>query len=148
MKPEPADSESAQALAAELHIVISALVRRLREQADAGDLTSAQKSVLLRLERDGPATGSALARAEAMRPQSMGAIIAALETAGYVVGAPDPSDGRQTIISLTDHFRNWVSAARAARQDWLLRTLQARLTAQEQRQIAGAVELLKRLLDS
>lgn len=151
MKPDSADSESARvsALAGELHIVISALVRRLREQqADAGDLTSAQKSVLLRLERDGPATGSALARAEAMRPQSMGAIIAALESARFVAGAPDPSDGRQTIISLTDHFRDWVSAARAARQDWLLRTLQARLTAQEQRQLADAVEILKRLLDS
>jgi DNA-binding MarR family transcriptional regulator len=150
METEPADSESARAsaLAAELRIVGGALSRRLREQADAGDLTSAQKSVLLRLERDGPATGSALARAEAMRPQSMGAIIAALETAGYVAGAPDPLDGRQTIISLTDHFRDWVSAARAARQDWLLRTLQARLTRQEQEQLAGAVELLKRLLDS
>jgi DNA-binding MarR family transcriptional regulator len=150
MKSELADSESAEAsaLAAELRIVIGALRRRLGEQADAGDLTSAQKSVLLRLERDGPTTGSALARAEAMRPQSMGAIIAALEAAGYVAGAPDPSDGRQTIISLTDHFRDWVSAARTARQDWLLRTLQARLTGQEQRQLAGAVELLKRLLDS
>jgi hypothetical protein len=40
-----------------------------------------------------------------------------------------------------------VSAARKARQDWLLRTLQARLTAQEQHQLAGAVKLLKRLLD-
>src|ERR1700679_141291 len=118
MKPEPDDSESARAsaLATELRIVAGALSRRFREQADMGDLTSAQKSVLLRLERDGPATGSALARAEAMRPQSMGAIIAALETAGYVAGTPDPADGRQTIISLTDRFRAWVSAARAARQ--------------------------------
>jgi len=149
MKSEPTDSESAgaSALAAELRIVFGALGRRMREQADVGDLTSAQKSVLLRLERDGPATGSALARAEAMRPQSMGAIIAALETAGYVAGAPDPSDGRQTIISLTDHFRDWVSAARAARQDWLLRSLQAQLTAGERRQLADAVELLKRLID-
>jgi DNA-binding MarR family transcriptional regulator len=149
MNSEPADSESVgpATLAAELRIVAGALSRRLREQADVGDLTSAQKSVLLRLERDGPATGSALARAEAMRPQSMGAIVAALEAAGYVTGAPDPSDGRQTIISLTDHFRDWASAARAARQDWLLRILQARLTAQEQHQLAGAVELLKRLLD-
>lgn len=148
MKPAPADPESAEAaaLAAELRIVLGALSRRLREQADVSDLTSAQKSVLLRLERDGPATGSALARAEAMRPQSMGAIIAALEAGGYVAGAPDPADGRQTIISLTDHFREWVCAARAARQDWLLRSLQARLTAQEQRQLAGAVDLLKRLI--
>jgi DNA-binding MarR family transcriptional regulator len=150
MKPESADFESAHAsaLATELRIVVGALKRRFREQVDVGELTSAQKSVLLRLERDGPTTGSALARAEAMRPQSMGAIIAALETAGYVSGAPDPSDGRQTIISLTDHFREWASAARAAGQDWLLRALQARLTLQEQRQLAGAVELLKRLLDS
>ena len=108
MKPESADSESApaSALAAELRIVIGAFSRRLREQAEVGDPTSAQKSVLLRLERDGPATGSALARAEAMRPQSMGAIIAVLETAGYVAGTPDPSDGRQTIISLTDSFHD------------------------------------------
>ena len=150
MKPKPADFENAEtsALAAELHIVLGALKRRLREHGDVADLTSAQKSVLLRLERDGPATGSALARAEAMRPQSMGAIIAVLESAGHVTGTPDPSDGRQTIISLTDHFRDWVSKARAARQDWLLRALQARLTAPEQRQLADALELLKRLLDS
>ncbi len=150
MKLASADSENAPAatLAAELRLVLSALRRRLREQADDGDLTSAQKSVLLRLERDGPATGSALARAEGMRPQSMGAIVAALETAGYVAGAPDPADGRQTIVSLTDRFRRWVSAARTARQDWLQRGLEARLTAPERRQLAGAVELLKRLLDS
>jgi DNA-binding MarR family transcriptional regulator len=149
MKPEPAESEgaAAAALAAELRIVIGALRRRFREHADAGDLTSAQKSVLLRLERDGPMTGSALARADSMRPQSMGAIIAALEAAGHVVGAPDPSDGRQTIIALTDHFHDWVSAARKAGQDWLVGALQARLTAQEQRELAGAAQLLKRLLD-
>jgi DNA-binding MarR family transcriptional regulator len=148
MAPYPADTDSVQAaaLAAELHIVTGALSRRLREQGGAQDLTSAQKSVLLRLERDGPATGSALARAEAMRPQSMGAIIAALETAGYVVGAPDPEDGRQTIISLTDQFRDWVAVARAARRDWLMRTLQARLSESEQQQLAVAVELLKRLI--
>jgi len=150
MIEESSDPENVEVsdLAAELHIVTGALSRRLREQADTGDLTRAQKSVLLRLERYGPTTGSALARAEAMRPQSMGAIIAVLETAGYVAGAPDPSDGRQTIVSLTDRFRDWISAARTARRDWLLRTMQARLTVQEQHQLAGAVHLLKRLLDS
>jgi len=116
MRVQIAESEDAVAadLAAELHIVIGALSRRLREQADVGDLTSAQKSVLLRLERDGPTTGSALARVEAMRPQSMGAIIAALEAAGYVSGAPDPADGRQTLLSLTDRFRDWIAAARGS----------------------------------
>lgn len=150
MKSETADRESSEAsvLAAELHLVIGALKRRLREQGDVGDLTSAQKSVLLRLERDGPATASALARAEAMRPQSMGAIIAVLEAAKYVVGAPDPADGRQTILSLTDHFREWMQTARTARQDWLSNAVQSRLSADEQRQLADAIKLLKRLLDA
>ncbi len=149
MNPHPDDTDAARtsALAAEIHIVTGALIRRLREQADARDLTPAQKSVLLRLERDGPATGSVLARAEAMRPQSMGAIIAALEAAGHVIGSPDPADGRQTIISLTDHFRVWVSAARNARKDWLLRAVQTRLTAEEQGHLAAALDLLKRLVD-
>jgi DNA-binding MarR family transcriptional regulator len=150
MVPQPAEPESSDAshLAAELHIVIGALKRRLREQADVADLTSAQKSVLLRLERDGPATGSALARAEAMRPQSMGAIIAALEAANYVVGTPDPADGRQTILSLTDHFRSWMKAARTARQDWLSGAVLSRLSVDEQRQLVDAIKLLKRLLDA
>jgi len=150
MKYEPADPESARtlALASDLHIMAGTLIRRLREQAEVSDLTSAQKSVLLRLERDGPTTGSVLARAAAMRPQSMGAIIATLEAAGYVTGEPDPSDGRQTIVSVTDHFRQTASAARAARRDWLFRTLQTKLSAQEQEQLASAIELLSRLLES
>ncbi len=148
MQPEPSDEGArAFALAAEIRIMLGALSRRMREQAGVSDLTSAQKSVLLRLERDGPATGSALARAEAMRPQSMSAIIAALEAAGHVVGAPDPSDGRRTILSLTDQFREWLNAGRTARQDWLFRSLRENLTAQEQERLAGAVQLLNRLLE-
>jgi len=148
MKRQTADSESARVsvLAEELRFVVGALIRRMREQTDPSDLTNAQKSVLLRLERDGPATGSALARAEAMRPQSMGAIIAVLEAAGFVTGRPDPADGRQTIISLTDHFRKFVKANRAVKQDWLARNLQTKLTAQEHEQLAAATKLLKRLL--
>ena len=99
-------SESAQlpALAGELRVVVSKLNRRLREQAHAGDLTNAQKSVILRLERDGPATVSMLARAEGVRPQSMRITVSALEAAGAVSGKPDPKDGRQTFLSLTPSF--------------------------------------------
>lgn len=142
------ENNRAFALAGELRATVSALTRRLREQATADDLTTAQKSVLLRLERDGPATGSALARAEAMRPQSMGAIIATLEAAGYVAGRPDPSDGRQTIISLTDRFTTWLTMVRSVRRDWLFGAVQAQLSAQEQNQLADAIVLLKRLIQA
>ena len=141
------DTARASALAAELRIVVSALTRRLREQGTADDLTSAQKSVLLRLERDGPATVTALARSEAMRPQSMGAIVSALQAAGLVEGAHDPADGRQTILSLTDRFRQWVWASRAARQDWLFRTIGTKLTTAEQERLGATLALLQRLID-
>jgi len=137
----------ASTLAAELRSLFGKLKRRLRDQADSGDLTPSQVSVLLRLEREGPATVSALARAEGVRPQSMGATVATLEAAGLVSGEPDPNDGRRTILSLTQACRNWMGEARAARQDWLTRTIETKLSPEEQETLAKGVELLKRLAD-
>jgi DNA-binding MarR family transcriptional regulator len=138
----------AATLAAELRAVIGQLKRRLREQSKRpGDLTPSQVAVLLRLEREGPATSSSLARSEGMRPQSMGAVLAPLEAAGLVNGTADPSDGRQTLLSLSDQCREWMREGRAAREDWLFRTLQARLSLEELQALATSVELLKRLVD-
>lgn len=137
----------AAALATDLRATFGRLKRRLREQANVGDLTPSQVSVLLRLEKDGAATTSSLARAEGMRPQSMASVVAALEAAGLVSGTPDPADGRQTLLSLTDVCRKWVQEGRAARQDWLSRTIAARLNTREQNDLAAAVQLLKRLID-
>ena len=142
------ETKRALAVAAELRAVVSRLTRRLREQAEAGDLTSSQKSVLLHLEREGKATVTVLARALDMRPQSMGAIVSTLEVAGLVDGAPDPADGRQTLLSLTEACREMIAAGRAARQDWLFRAILKNLDRREQEQLADAVELLKRLAAS
>jgi DNA-binding MarR family transcriptional regulator len=148
MSRPPHVSEShLSALAGELRVVLGKLLRRLREQADAADFTNAQKSVLLRLERDGPATVSMLARAEGVRPQSMRMTVAALEAAGAVSGKPDPKDGRQTFLSLTPSFVRLVKTGRAAREDWLFRALQAQLAPREHEQLAAAVKLLSRLAD-
>ncbi|RDU97636.1 MarR family winged helix-turn-helix transcriptional regulator [Trinickia dinghuensis] len=133
------------ALAGDIRAIVTRFKRRLREQGTVGDFTPSQVAVLLRLERDGPSTVSSLARAEGMRPQSMGTTIAPLEAAGLVAGAPDPNDGRQTLLSLTDACRTYLRENRAARQDWLCRTIQAKLTADEQQHLAGALRLLERI---
>jgi DNA-binding MarR family transcriptional regulator len=138
----------ASALASELRILISQLRHRLREQTHLGDYTWSQTSVIIRLERDGPATVSALARAEGVRQQSMGATISTLEAAGLVKGSPDPVDGRQTILSLTDACLEMIQASRAAKEDWLFRAVQTKLSPAEQKQLATALELLKRIADS
>src|SRR5215470_11964160 len=116
------DTRAALALATEIHAISGKLKRRLREQASAGDLTQSQLSVLGHLDRNGPTTVTALA---------------ALEAAGMVKGSPDPNDGRQTILSLTPACVALIRNGRAARTDWLLKTIQTRLTAQEQEQLAA-----------
>jgi DNA-binding MarR family transcriptional regulator len=135
------------AVVSDLRVVLSKLKRRLREQSSTGDFTPSQTAVLVRLERDGPATVTTLARAEGVRSQSMGATVAVLEEAGLVTGAPDPADGRQTIISLTPACRKRIKDSRAAREDWLFQVIRTRLTAAEQQQLAASVALLQRLVD-
>jgi DNA-binding MarR family transcriptional regulator len=135
-------------LAVELHELVGKLRRRLREQADAGDLPPSQVAVLRRLEREGPITVSALARVAGVRSQSMGATVAALQTAGLVSGTPDPADGRQTLLSLTPACRKWIRQNRAAKQDWLLRAIDAELDAREQQELARALALLNRVVDA
>jgi DNA-binding MarR family transcriptional regulator len=139
---------STQQTAAEIRALAGKLRRRLREQADAGEFTTAQASVVIRIEREGPATGTELARAEGMKPQSMGAILISLEERGVLAGHADPSDGRKTIWSITPEARRTIDQARATKEDWLLRTIESKLTTAEQHQLAVGVQLLTHLLDS
>lgn len=146
---EPDDCATTPAvLAAELGALIGQMKRRLRREASAGDFTQSQLAVLGRLDREGSATVSALARAEGVRPQSMGATVAALEAAGLLQGTPDPADGRQTILALTPACRDLIRAGRAARLDWLSHAIEARLSQAEQQQLADSVALLAKLFES
>jgi DNA-binding MarR family transcriptional regulator len=134
------------AMAAELRPLIGRLSRRLREEAHPGDFTPSQVAVLARLGREGSTTLTALARSEGMRPQSMGTIISALEAAGLVSGAPDPADGRRTILSVTVAAREAFAVSRVSKEDWLFRAIQAKLAPNEYEDLATGITLLKRLL--
>jgi DNA-binding MarR family transcriptional regulator len=136
------------AVAADLRVAAGQFMRRMRQQGSVGDLTNSQRSVLSRLEREGPATTSALARAEGVRPQSMGAIVSVLEEAGYVSGAPDPADARKTLVSLTRAAAERFAGGRLAREDWLQRAIAATLSPAEQAQVPALADLLRRLSDA
>jgi DNA-binding MarR family transcriptional regulator len=140
-------NDLARTLAAELRTVFRRLKLRMREQGAGNDLTPAQAAVLLRLEEGGAATVSSLARAEGMRPQSMSAVVAPLQEAGLVGGAPDPEDGRQTLLSLTPKCLEWFEEGRAARQDWLTRTIAGKLSVAEQEQLRAAAGLMRRMIE-
>jgi DNA-binding MarR family transcriptional regulator len=136
------------ALVDELADLFGKLKRKLRAQASAGDLTPSQIAVLMHLDRAGSTTVSALARLEGVRPQSMGATVASLESMGLVKGSPDPSDGRQTILSLTARCETMIRSGRAARHEWLSRAITSKLTQQEQAQLKAALGLLNRIVDT
>lgn len=142
------DAALASELAAELRTTFGNLKRKVQQQGGQNDFNASQIAVLLRLEKDGPATVSSLARAEGMRPQSMSAVIAPLEQMGFVAGSADPNDGRKTLMSLTKACKKSIEDGRAARQDWLARAIQQKLTLQEQKQVSRAIHLLSRLTDS
>jgi DNA-binding MarR family transcriptional regulator len=141
------DDDRLLATATELRVLVAKLRRRLAEQATAGEFTPSQASALSRLLSDGPATLTALAKAEGMRPQSMSAIVSVLQADGVIVGQPDPADGRQTILALSDSARETVEAARAIKNDWLFRSFKAKFTPEEQHQLASSIELLQRLIE-
>ena len=82
-----------------------------------------------------------------MRPQSMSAVVAPLLDAGLVRSAPDPSDGRQTLMSLTPKCLRSLQEGRDARQDWLSATILQKLSAGEQETLQAALALLTRLAE-
>jgi DNA-binding MarR family transcriptional regulator len=89
-----------------------------------------------------------LARLEGVRPQSMSAIVAALESAGLVWGAPDPSDGRKTVLSLTKTAHEQFVSGRLAKEDWLSGAMRKELSPVEQKELAWSIRLLQRLANS
>jgi DNA-binding MarR family transcriptional regulator len=141
------EASLASDLAAELRTTLGHLKRKLRQLAGPHDLTPSQVAVVLRLEKDGPATVSSLARAEGMRPQSMSAVIAPLQAMGFVAGSADPGDGRKTLMSLTKACKKAIDDGRAARQDWLVQAIQQKLSPHEQKKVSTAIHVLARLIE-
>ena len=134
-------------LAVEIRAVYRKLKLRVREHGGGHSLSPSQISLLSQLERVGAATVSSLARTEGMRPQSMSAIVTPLLEAGLIKGVSDPSDGRQTLMSLTPKCLRLIQAGSAASQDWLTTTISQKLSAHEQEQLHAALDLLRRLTE-
>ena len=123
---------------------IGLLVRRIRAASNAHELSWTESFVIARLAKDGAATTAELARAEGMKPQSMGTTIAALEEMGIVERKPHPTDGRQVNVALTAKgtaMRNRTADARLA---WLAEAI-GQLDEQKRETLFKAGEIIMRL---
>ena len=132
----------------DLTLALSLLIRRIRAAAPSEShyLSWTQKSVLARLEQEGPTTISKLARAEGVKPQSMGTTIAALEEMGLIERQADPTDGRQMNIKLTERAISLRRTTKETSQTWLSQAI-AKLNRQEQTRLFEAGEIIKRLVE-
>src|ERR1700727_1535265 len=125
---------------------IGLLVRRVRAASASHELSLTESAVMARLAKEGPATTADLARAEGMKPQSMGATIAALEALGLVERKPHPTDGRQMNIELTAKGAAVRKSAREAKRTWVAQAI-AQLDEQERETLFAAGEIIKRLVE-
>ena len=125
---------------------IGLLVRRVRAAAASQGLSLTESAVIRRLANDGPATTADLARAESMKPQSMGATIAALEEMGLVERKPQPTDGRQMNIELAAKGAAVRKSTKDAKRTWLAQAI-AQLDEQERETLFAAGEIMKRLVE-
>ncbi len=133
-------------LACELRTSVMRLRRRLAyERHPDNSLSISLMAVLGWLFRttDGMTLGD-LARAEKVQPPSMTRTVAALESAGHVLRRPHPTDGRQSVITLTEQGREIVLADRRRRDAWLARLL-ADLSPEERQVLRAAAPILDRL---
>ena len=135
-------------VAGALRVSIGLLLRRLRQAQADGDLSLPESSALVRLDRGGSTTASALAKLEQISQQSMGATLGALEARGLVERRPDPQDGRRAVISATDAGLQALRGRRNARTEQLAKALSAGFTRSELKQLIAVAPLRERLAQS
>jgi DNA-binding MarR family transcriptional regulator len=138
---------SPETTVAELSLAIGQLVRRLRTEANPGELGWSQITTLARLDKVGWMTTADLARAEFVKPQSMGTTLADLEQQGLVQRRPHPTDGRQVLFGLTPDGVEARRQRSIAKREWLLAAM-AKLDPAEQQTLMSAAALIKRLAES
>jgi DNA-binding MarR family transcriptional regulator len=132
--------------AEDLMSALGLLVRRLRVEGPSSDLSWTERLVVSRLAKGGPATIAELARAEGMKPQSMGATVAALEAEGLVGREPHPTDGRQSLIVLTTRGAEVRDSIRDAKRAWLEQAI-AQLGARERDTLFAAGEIIAKMVE-
>jgi len=130
-------------LASSLAVSVSRLSRRLRKERHS-DLSPTQLSALGSLMRKGPLTLGALARSENVQPPSMTRTVNCLEDMGMVVRQPDPDDGRQVLLRVSEPGLELLNAERKRRDAWLAQRL-IELEPQERAVLREAAVILERL---
>jgi DNA-binding MarR family transcriptional regulator len=111
--------------AARLRFAIVRTARRLRQEA-AGpgtELSPTAASTLATVERHGPLTPSELAEIERIKRPTATRTLGLLEQAGLLDRAPDPADGRSSLVSVNAAGRERLRRLRGRKNAYLARRM-------------------------
>jgi DNA-binding MarR family transcriptional regulator len=132
--------------AARLRFAIVRTARRLRQEA-AGpgtELSPTAASTLATVERHGPLTPSELAEIERIKRPTATRVLGLLEQAGLLDRAPDPADGRSSLVSVNAAGRERLRRLRGRKNAYLARRMRD-LSAEEVDTLERAAEILERM---
>ncbi|MFI0986105.1 MarR family winged helix-turn-helix transcriptional regulator [Streptomyces exfoliatus] len=132
----------AAAIAAELRTAMGKLTRRVKHE---DRIPLGQVAVLGALDRHGAMTTSDLAADQQVRPQSMARAVGLLMEQDLITRRAHPTDGRKSLVELSDAGRAALEAERGRRVGWLARAIEAELTDEERALLAQSAALLERL---
>jgi DNA-binding MarR family transcriptional regulator len=142
--------ESIVVAAQEVRVAIGRVARRLRQiyalvREDAPSFT--EIAILVRLDRDGPSSPSALAGHERVTSQAIAGVVRELERRSLITRRPDQDDRRRVVIAITGAGRRLLRDREHAVVEALVRSLAEDFTAAELRRLTAVVPLLNRLAD-
>ena len=136
------DTGDTAEIAVALRLSVGRIVRKVRQTKDSvGNVALSEGSLLARLDRDGADFPGSLAALEGVRPQAMAATLAALEERGLIGRRQDSSDGRRTVVTVTDAGRRVVADRRSVSVQGMAAALEQHFTPAERKQLGAVVPL-------
>jgi DNA-binding MarR family transcriptional regulator len=134
--------------AARLRMAIVRTARRLRQEAAAetSGLTPTSTAALATIERHGPLTPSEIAEIERVKRPTITRTLGALEGEGLIDRAPDPADGRSSLVSVNAAGRERLRRLRGRKNAYLARRMRE-LSTEEVETLERAAEILDRMRD-
>ena len=128
-----------------LRVAVGRLHRRLAQRSTS-ELTFAQISALVMVEKYGPIRQGELAAREKVAAPSMTRTVSGLVEAGLVQKIPDPEDGRSCHIVVTEAARTLLENVRTERSAKLAERA-ARLSPQQYETLVAALPVLEQLAE-
>jgi DNA-binding MarR family transcriptional regulator len=144
--PTNANDTSLIDAAAQLRMAIVRTARRLRQEAagETNGLTPTSTAALATIERHGPLTPSELAGIERVKRPTVTRTLGCLEREGLVDRAPDPADGRSSLVSVNAAGRERLRRLRRRKNAYLARRMR-QLPTEDLETLERAAAILDRM---